>query len=76
MTELRAPSQLILKSGGQAMKVVWIVPRQALKTHAGGVSSDLASIRYRAIIPMRGLIERGHDASVVGLDRDSADEVR
>src|SRR5580765_3999750 len=34
---------------GQAMKVVWIVPQQALKTGSGGVSSDLASTRYRAL---------------------------
>jgi len=61
---------------GQAMKVVWIVPRQALKTGGDGVSSDLASLRYRALIPMQGLIARGHDASVVGLDRDCADDVR
>ncbi len=58
------------------MKVVWIVPRQALKSRAGGLNSDLASIRYRAIIPMQGLIARGHDASVVGLDRDGVDDVR
>jgi glycosyltransferase involved in cell wall biosynthesis len=58
------------------MKVVWIVPRQALKNRAGGVSSDLASIRYRAIIPMQGLIARGHDASVIGLDRDCVEDVR
>ena len=58
------------------MKVVWIVPRQALKTGGDGVSSDLASLRYRALIPMQGLIARGHDASVVGLDRESADDVR
>ena len=58
------------------MKVVWIVPRQALRAGAGGVSSDLASMRYRAIIPMQGLIARGHDASVVGLDRDCVDDVR
>ena len=58
------------------MKVVWIVPRQALKTHPGSVSSDLASMRYRAIIPMQGLLARGHAASVVGLDRDCVDDVR
>jgi len=58
------------------MKVVWIVPRQALKTGGDGVSSDLASLRYRALIPMQGLIASGHDASVVGLDRDCADDVR
>jgi glycosyltransferase involved in cell wall biosynthesis len=58
------------------MKVVWIVPRQALKMLPAGVDSDLASIRYRAIIPMQGLRARGHQASVVGLDRDCADDVR
>ncbi len=58
------------------MKVVWIVPRQALKSSAGVIGSDLASMRYRAIIPMQGLIARGHDASVVGLDRECVDDVR
>ncbi len=58
------------------MKAVWIVPQHALKTNAGGTGSDLASIRYRAIMPMQGLIARGHDASVIGLDRNCADNVR
>jgi glycosyltransferase involved in cell wall biosynthesis len=58
------------------MKVVWVVPRQALKTGPDGLHSDLASIRYRAIIPMQGLVARGHQASIVGLDPDCIDAVR
>lgn len=58
------------------MKVVWVVPRQALITSAAGVTSDLASIRYRALVPIAGLRENGHDAGVIGLDRENADLVR
>lgn len=58
------------------MKVLWVVPRQALITSAAGVTSDLASIRYRVLVPIAGLRANGHDAAVIGLDRTSADEVR
>ena len=58
------------------MKVVWIVPRYVLKSHPGGSGTDTASVRYRAIIPVQGLVARGHQASVAGLDPENFDEVR
>lgn len=58
------------------MKVVWIVPRHEVRSGPDGLRTDLASIRYRAIIPMEGLVARGHAASVLGLDPLSFNEVR
>jgi hypothetical protein len=58
------------------MKVVWIVPRYILETCPGGLRTFVASARYRAIIPMQGLVARGHQASVVGLSPACFDEVR
>ncbi len=58
------------------MKVVWVVPRSVLKIHPEGLRTDMASIRYRAIIPVQGLVAGGHQASVVGLDPKCFNEVR
>ena len=58
------------------MKFVWIVPRAQAKFPPEGVRSNVASIRYRALIPVQGLVARGHKASVVGLSRDGFDAVR
>jgi hypothetical protein len=58
------------------MKVVWVVPHSSLKISSGVLRSELASIRYRAIIPMQGLVARGHLASVVGLNPECFDDVR
>jgi glycosyltransferase involved in cell wall biosynthesis len=59
-----------------SMKIVWVVPQYALKTDAAGLRTNIASIRYRALIPAQGLIARGHLASVVGLNAERLDEVR
>lgn len=53
-----------------------MVPREALIETAAGPASDLASVRYRAIIPMQGLRAHGIDASIAGVDRANADDVR
>ena len=53
-----------------SMKIVWVVPQYALKTDAAGLRTNIASIRYRALIPAQGLIARGHLASVVGLNAE------
>ena len=51
------------------MKVAWVTQEADLEMRPEGLHSDMASIRYRAIIPARELIARGHRASVVGLTR-------
>lgn len=50
------------------MKVTWVTQLADLQMRAGGLYSDMASIRYRAIIPASGLAARGHRTSVVGLN--------
>ena len=49
------------------MKVAWVTQDADLEMRSGGVHSDMASIRYRAIIPAKELVARGHQAAVVGL---------
>lgn len=58
------------------MKVAWVTPKNDLQPGSAGESSRLASVRYRAIIPARELASRGHQAQVIGLDRESFDSVR
>jgi len=58
------------------MKLVWVVPRSMVKIRPDGLHTNLASIRYRAIIPVQGLVARGHEASIVGLNPECFDEVR
>src|SRR5258705_2541521 len=47
-----------------------------VKVRPGGLHTKLASIRYRAIIPVQGVVARGHEASIVGLNPECFDEVR
>ncbi len=58
------------------MKVVWVTPKDDLQPGPEGVSSRLASVRYRAIIPAGELFSRGHQAQVIGLNRECFDSVR
>jgi hypothetical protein len=58
------------------MNVVWVTPKLDLQESPEGVCSNIASARYRAIIPARELSSRGHQAQVIGLDRECFDRVR
>ncbi len=58
------------------MKIVWItVPTDLIET-ASGVDSKVASVRYRALIPAAGLRTLGHEATVIGHDRNSMERSR
>jgi glycosyltransferase involved in cell wall biosynthesis len=57
------------------MKVVWVTQEADLEMRPEGLHSDMASIRYRAIIPAKELAARGHQASVAGLTHDCFDSV-
>ena len=57
------------------MKVVWVTPETDLRESPEGNYSRIASVRYRAIIPARGLVARGHKTSVIGLGRKCFDSV-
>jgi hypothetical protein len=46
-----------------------------LEESPGGIDSAIASIRYRALIPAHALAARGHQTSVIGLDRGCFDRV-
>ena len=58
------------------MKVVWVTPKLELQEGPEGIYSRIASLRYRAIIPAQALAARGHQALVIGLDRECFDSVR
>lgn len=58
------------------MKVIWITPKSDLVETPSGLDSRVASVRYRAIMPAAGLTARGHQAAVVGFDRDFPEPVR
>ena len=58
------------------MKVVWVNPDDELAARPDGMFSDVASVRYRALIPAKELTARGHHASVIGLDRGCFNNVR
>ena len=55
------------------MKVVWVTPKLDLREGAEGTYSRIASARYRALIPAKALVARGHEAAVVGLDQGCFD---
>lgn len=58
------------------MKIVWVtVPTDLVET-ASGVDSKVASVRYRALMPAAGLRVLGHDAVVIGHDRNSMERSR
>ncbi len=57
------------------MKVVWVTPKLDLREGAEGIYSRIASTRYRALIPAKALTALGHQASVIGLDRDCFESV-
>lgn len=58
------------------MKIVWITVATDLIETAGVTDSTVASVRYRALMPAAGLRALGHEAVVIGLDRNSPDRAR
>ena len=54
-----------------AKKIVWIVPSGAVDVTGEHPTSALASIRYRALIPMRELAARGHAATLLQVDTEA-----
>lgn len=58
------------------MKALWITPKPELVLRNGKIASNIAGVRYRALIPAHILGASGHEASVRGLDKDALDELR
>ncbi len=58
------------------MKIVWVTVVTDLIGTAAGVDSKVASVRYRALMPAAGLRALGHEAVVIGHDRNSLDQSR
>lgn len=58
------------------MKIVWLTVSTDLTGSGGHPGSTVASVRYRVLIPAAGLSARGHEARVIGYDRDSMDQAR
>lgn len=58
------------------MKIVWITVATDLSGSAGALDSKVASVRYRALMPAAGLRAMGHDALVIGHDRNSLERSR
>lgn len=58
------------------MKIVWITVATDLIETAGVTDSTVASVRYRALMPAAGLRALGHEAVVIGLDRNLPDRAR
>jgi len=56
------------------MKIVWVTVVTDLIGTAAGVDSKVASVRYRALMPAAGLRALGHEAVVIGHDRNSLDQ--
>ncbi len=49
-------------------KIGWIVPRGTVELTGTQTGSNLASVRYRALIPMRELAARGHEVTLMPID--------
>jgi len=58
------------------MKTVWVTVATDLIDTATGVDSKVASVRYRALMPAAGLRAMGHQALVIGHDRNSLERSR
>jgi hypothetical protein len=58
------------------MKIVWVTVATDLIGTAATVDSKVASVRYRALMPAVGLRALGHDAVVIGHDRDALEQSR
>lgn len=57
-----------------AMKCTWIYYNDCITSRGGRLHSDVASVRYRLLIPMQALRQFGHETHLVNLSPDAAFE--
>jgi len=54
------------------MNVDWLIYSGSVGTGAAGLQSNVASVRYRMLVPMQALQSSGHEMRIVNIDADTA----